>query len=617
MGGDRGQTPNPPQRYLRAVSAFHPSAWALARFLRTEGVDAWISSPGSRHAPLVEAFHGCAFPHHAVLLDERAAAHFALGAAEAQGKPAVVVCTSGSASLNLAPAVVEAFYRELPLVVLTADRPSAHIDQGQGQSIRQGSIFGDHVVAQFTLEEDDSNAPPEQQKTLLERNAARWTAAWTAAHQHRGPVHLNVPLREPLYGYNGAQNDPVIPADLAFPEAFGGAPRNNPPVHHRFPGPHDADGWNRAWWQAERRAVWVGQMPLAVGRRWNAMLQDWLRNDPALVVVAEPLSNLGDGPWVSWEQHLAAGTAEALLPQAIATVGGALVSKRWKNELRAARPWHVHLGATVRVPDVVGHLQAHCPLGPEALDGLRWWEDASGASSASEALSATQNGTEWARRVRQAEEAAQRRITAWEDHCIQDARTAGILTDAAAVALWMRSPNGVQRLSVANSASVRYALRSSAVHRSLWNAEWQANRGTAGIDGSSSTALGAAWADGKPTALLTGELSFFYDANAWFHPHLPNNFVAVVLNNRGGSIFRLIDGPSQTGRLAEDFEAQHTRSVLPWAREMGCNTHTASTVEAWENLLASGVLFSNEHPVVVELITHPEQSEIHWKSLAL
>jgi 2-succinyl-5-enolpyruvyl-6-hydroxy-3-cyclohexene-1-carboxylate synthase len=256
-------------------------------------------------------------------------------------------------------------------------------------------------------------------------------------------------------------------------------------------------------------------------------------------------------------------------------------------------------------------------LGPEALDGLRWWEDASGASSASEAFSATLNGTEWARRVRQAEEAAQRRITAWEDHCIQDARTAGILTDAAAVALWMRSPNGVQRLSVANSASVRYALRSSAVHRLLWNAEWQANRGTAGIDGSSSTALGAAWADGKPTALLTGELSFFYDANAWFHPHVPNNFVAVVLNNRGGGIFRLIDGPSQTGRLAEDFEAQHTRSVLPWAREMGCNTHTASTVEAWENLLASGVLFSNEHPVVVELITHPEQSEIHWKSLAL
>jgi 2-succinyl-5-enolpyruvyl-6-hydroxy-3-cyclohexene-1-carboxylate synthase len=98
---------------------------------------------------------------------------------------------------------------------------------------------------------------------------------------------------------------------------------------------------------------------------------------------------------------------------------------------------------------------------------------------------------------------------------------------------------------------------------------------------------------------------------------VPNHFAAVVLNNRGGGIFRLIDGPSQTGRLAEDFEAQHNRSVLPWAREMGCQTHTASTVEAWENLLASGVLFSNEHPVVVELITHPEQSEIHWKSLAL
>jgi 2-succinyl-5-enolpyruvyl-6-hydroxy-3-cyclohexene-1-carboxylate synthase len=303
------------------------------------------------------------------------------------------------------------------------------------------------------------------------------------------------------------------------------------------------------------------------------------------------------------------------LPQAIATVGGALVSKRWKNELRAARPWHVHLGATVRVPDVVGNLQAHCPL--EADAGFRWWEDPSGASCASLAFGATENCRDWVRRVQKAEETAQHRITAWEDRCLQDARTKGILTDATAVALWMRSAHGVQRFSVANSASVRYALRSSTAHRPLWNAEWQANRGTAGIDGSTSTALGAAWADGKTTALLTGELSFFYDANAWFHPHVPNNFAAVVLNNRGGGIFRLIDGPSQTGRLAQDFEAQHTRSVLPWAREMGCQTHTASTVEAWENLLASGVLFSNKHPVVVELITHTEQSEIHWKSLAL
>ena len=623
MGGDGGQIANPAQCYLRAVSAaYHPTAWELAQFLKNHGVETWISSPGSRHAPLIEAFYGLGFPHHHVVLDERSAAHFALGAAEASGKPVVVLCTSGSAAQNLAPALIEAFYREIPLIALTADRPSAQIDQGQGQSIRQNNLFGDHVVASFSLEEDCVDESPEAFQARTARNRQRWTLAWEAAVRDKGPVHLNVPLREPLYGYAPdagvfAKNGGSPAAGAAHKAALSdaettdspGRPRNNPPVFTDFS--HDTAGWDAPWWSAERRALWVGQMTAEQGAAWRPVLLRWLDADPRLVVVAEPLSNLGPGPWMGWEQHLAFSCAVSDVPQAVFTLGGATVAKRVKNAWAAQPPWQAHVGTTVRIPSIWGTLQAHLAVDAPsflALLNLRYSAESVGSISNGEAPTA------WRPSVEAAQERLVQRLQSTEaahgDACL----AADCLTDGVAVSLLLDHLPAGMRLSVGNSAAIRHALRSASIRPQSWDRVWQGNRGTSGIDGSSSTALGAAWSDGMPTCLLTGELSFFYDATAWFQESLPPAFVAVVLNNAGGGIFRLIDGPSSTGHLARDFEVRHPRSVLPWAREMGCTVFSVKTAADWLNILRSDAFLHPQAPCVIEVCTDPDLTENQWKN---
>ena len=623
MGGDGGQIANPAQCYLRAVSAaYHPTAWELAQFLKNHGVETWISSPGSRHAPLIEAFYGLGFPHHHVLLDERSAAHFALGAAEASGKPVVVLCTSGSAAQNLAPALIEAFYREIPLIALTADRPSAQIDQGQGQSIRQNNLFGDHVVASFSLEEDCVDESTEAYQARTARNRQRWNLAWEAAVRDKGPVHLNVPLREPLYGYAPdagvfAKNGGSPAAGAAHKAALSdaettdspGRPRNIPAVYTDFS--NRSTGWDAPWWSAERRALWVGQMTAEQGAAWRPVLLRWLDADPRLVVVAEPLSNLGPGPWMGWEQHLAFSCAVSDVPQAVFTLGGATVAKRVKNAWTAQPPWQAHVGTTVRIPSIWGTLQAHLAVDAPsflALLNLRYSAESVGSISKGEAPTA------WRPAVDAAQERLVQRLQSTEaahgDACL----AADCLTDGVAVSLLLDHLPAGMRLSVGNSAAIRHALRSASIRPQSWDRVWQGNRGTSGIDGSSSTALGAAWSDGMPTCLLTGELSFFYDATAWFQESLPPAFVAVVLNNAGGGIFRLIDGPSSTGHLARDFEVRHQRSVLPWAREMGCTVFSVKTHQDWLNILRSDAFLHPQAPCVIEVCTDPDLTENQWKN---
>lgn len=636
MGGDRSQIANPAQCYLRAVSAaYHPTVWELAQFLQNQGVETWISSPGSRHAPLIEAFYGLGFPNHHVVLDERSAAHFALGAAEVSGKPVVVLCTSGSAAQNLAPALIEAFYREIPLIALTADRPSGQIDQGQGQSIRQNNLFGDHVVASFCLEEDHVDESPEALEARFARNRQRWNLAWEAALRDKGPVHLNIPLREPLYGY---APDATLLAKNVGPHAAGaahqaflpeaetahapGRPRNRPAVFADFS--YEVSGWDAPWWAATRRALWVGQMTAEQGAAWRPVVLRWLDADPNLVVVAEPLSNLGPGPWMGWEQHLAFSCAVAEVPQAVFTLGGATVAKRVKNAWTAQPPWQAHVGKTVRIPSIWGTLQAHFAVEAHAFLNLlnRRYSSESGNSEGGAEFSAAglnAHGNKaksfaWRLSVERAQEhlvqRLQRTEKAHENACV----AAGCMTDGVAVSLLLDYLPAGMRLSVGNSAAIRHALRGASIRPQSWDRAWQGNRGTSGIDGSSSTALGAAWSDGQPTCLLTGELSFFYDATAWFQESLPPAFVAVVINNAGGGIFRLIDGPSSTGHLARDFEVRHSRSVLPWAREMGCTVFSVKTHQDWLNILRSDAFLHPKAPCVIEVCTDPDLTENQWKT---
>lgn len=159
----------------------------LTEILVQNNITKIVLSPGSRNAPLIIAFDSHPSIETFLIHDERSAAFFALGMADQTGEGVAMVCTSGSAVLNYAPAISEAYYRQVPLLVLTADRPEDLIDQGDGQCIRQVDVFSNYIKKSYQLKEDTSRIQTISALTEL-------------LSFPRGPIHMNIPLAEPLYG---------------------------------------------------------------------------------------------------------------------------------------------------------------------------------------------------------------------------------------------------------------------------------------------------------------------------------------------------------------------------------------------------------------------------------
>ena len=184
------------------------------------------------------------------------------------------------------------------------------------------------------------------------------------------------------------------------------------------------------------------------------------------------------------------------------------------------------------------------------------------------------------------------------------------LTDEGVYAYLLQQVPKDTRLHVTNSTAIRYMNALDAPGHPLRRARVECNRGASGIDGCTSTAVGMNWAsNNQSTWLLSGDLAFFYDANGLFHPHVGTNFVAFVINNGGGSIFRMIDGPASTGRLEQDFVAAHQRSVLPLAAGFGCEVFSVRNAEELVAIVHRIRKEPGKSPRVVEIITDPQVSE--------
>lgn len=508
------------------------------RFARLDWAG-WVASPGSRCAPLVLAFKELEAPNQ-VLLDERSAAHWALGAAIATGKPAFAVCTSGTAALNFAPAVAEAFYQQVALLVVTADRPAALIDNGQGQSIRQERIFDDHLVGKGLLNLDQT----------LEWNAAVVDQA--LASLRFGPVHLNVPMAEPLYD--------VVPPPAARPigdQALAFEPLNlvlPDLVHH-----------------AKRPLLVVGQ--------WNP---SWGDPEPAVrelarkgwMIAAEPLSQLPSDAAEQLEDTLELGLPDL---DAVVSIGGAWVAKNAKTMLKGCRHWVI--GPRDPLPDLFGSVLSRSYAHPyDALKVL--------------AAEAPDLGSPWTPRRRLAHKSE-----GWQDMAVHRAIAQKI--------------NPGWDLHWGNSTPIRYAnfLWGQGLYApGIWHF---ANRGVSGIDGVTSTALGAMWASQRPTILVTGELSFLYDGGAGLAYDALPALKVVVVNNQGGQIFQWIEGPRASGLLDRNFGFRHRRSVGASAENQGFSYRSASNLDELE--AAWPVFISDSGATVLELFTDPDASEKAWK----
>ncbi|GIV38681.1 MAG: 2-succinyl-5-enolpyruvyl-6-hydroxy-3-cyclohexene-1-carboxylate synthase [Thermonema sp.] len=537
------------------MKAYH-AAYQIVGLLAARGLRHVVVSPGSRSAPLTLAFARHPQIKTYVVHDERSAAYQALGMAQTLRQAVALVCTSGTAAVNFAPAVVEAFYLEVPLLVLTADRPPEWIDQQDGQAIHQGQLFAPHVKAAYQL------------PVSYEHQDARWhllrsiNEAYNEAMRFPyGPVHVNCPFREPLYP---APHEPLT---------FDDAPRciEELPAETQTLSENSWQQLEKLWEAARRPLILAGQShsPMPFYEHIEQFC-----NQLHVPVVHGRLANYPYHSGLPYPNIL----PQDLAPDLLISVGGSVLSKPLKLLLRACPPaqhWHIRPAGKVADPfRALTHIlrcneaaffrEAARRFSPKAKDYRNHIEELATAYDAflQDAFPAKTN----------------------ELHELW--LTQQLLQQLPAHAL----------LYVANSSPVRYVE----MLRSRRDVVVRANRGTSGIDGCTSTALGAARVDDRPVFLLTGDIAFFYDSNAfWEAPHTLN-FKVILINNQGGGIFRLIDGPRRQDEGPAFFETPHQRRAASLMAHYGIpcfEVHSTADFESqWEAFV------SREGMAVIEVM---------------
>lgn len=520
-----------------------PSARTLVHYFESMGIQKIVISPGSRNAPLTLGFSKNPYFDCYSIVDERCAAFFALGMAQQLREPVALVCTSGSALLNYYPAVAEAFYSDIPLLVVSADRPGYRIDIGDGQTIRQAGVLDGHLVHGTALGQDLVHSPElvakygkgpgKSQAEVQAFNEAELERAIQAAIEKRGPVHINIPFEEPLYG----QRD--LPALSVRPKMAGPGE----------PSPIDWAPYAALWKDSRRKMVLVGVNP---PDGVEAELLEALAADGDTLVLTETTSNLPHGEFFpSIDSILApiekSDRREALFqelrPDLLVTFGGMVVSKKIKAFLRRYAPKdHLHIDPK-KAYDTFFCLSAHLKADPNAFFRAVLGEGSGPGAYKLQWQAARE-------RYREGRRAYLEQLP-FSDFSVFDRLIREIPKD--------------YRLHLANSSTVRYAQLFE-LDPSL---KVFCNRGTSGIEGSTSTAVGASIPGPEPTLLISGDLGFFYDSNALWNPYIRPDFRIVVINNGGGGIFRILPGKEETPEFETFFETPHRMDAAHLAAMYG------------------------------------------------
>lgn len=536
-------------------------AYDISTICQTKGIEHVVISPGSRNAPLTINFFELHFQPF-VIIDERSAAYFALGLAIYLRKPVILLCTSGTAVLNYHPAIAEAYYQNIPLIVMSADRPLEYIDQRQGQTIRQHRALTNHIVFEAQLvARPDSSLRAYNQRLIHQ-------ALHLATHKSK-PIHLNIPFYEPLYG---RQKDfPTPPRQINILDTVAVLK------------PRQFERLQETWCNAAKKMILVGQLAHLSERLQSAFRGLSQRGDTLLL--CENLSNINVGNFEichidRFLEGLSPMDRDKLQPDLLITLGGMLVSKKIKAFLTSAKEMqHWHIGTEEELVDTFSHLTLQIPISME-LFPYEVFSQKEVLSDSYRLYFSNLNTS----------------ITQKHDDFMQAAR----FSDLKAFDLVLKSC-ALQCASIhfSNSASVRYAqlFNTSTKH---W---YYANRGTSGIDGCSSTAVGCAFLADTPTILITGDLAWLYDTHAFWSEYLRPDFRCIVINNQGGGIFRIIPGPNTTEQLETAFEAhQQQPDICKISESFGFDYFFADNTD--DLALALGVFFEpSKKPRLLEVKT--------------
>ncbi|MGB5554524.1 MAG: 2-succinyl-5-enolpyruvyl-6-hydroxy-3-cyclohexene-1-carboxylic-acid synthase [Flavobacteriaceae bacterium] len=559
-----------------------PSAQAVVQHCKAKGIQNVVISPGSRNAPLTIGFTEDPYFKCFSIVDERSAGFFALGIAQQIRMPVVLTCTSGSALLNYYPAIAEAFYSDIPLIVISADRPLYKIDVGDGQTIRQDQVFNRHIAYSANLRQDVDHVTEKVKKyapqwllsgslsdiqTQVEvYNAQELSKAMGIALDQETPVHINVPFEEPLYNISeqcGVMPEPTVE-------------KIETPIRAL-----EMEKFQNIWNASKRKMVLVG---VYRPKKEEQELLIELAKDPSVVVLTETTSNLSHSlffPSIDSiiapieKQDNRAELFEKLKPELLLTFGGFVVSKKIKAFLREYSPehhWHVALNKSM---DTYFSLTHHFKMDTAAFLSSFHLGTRTVESTFFSTWNAFRTNYE------------KRRKAYIDEIAFSDMKSYAYLL--------AHMPKAVQ-LHLANSSAVRYAQLFE-IHHSI---SVHCNRGTSGIDGSTSTAVGAALHCTTPTVLITGDLSFFYDSNGLWNRYLRPDFRIIVINNGGGGIFRILPGKTDSSNFETYFETSHNLNARNLCEMFNIGYRSANDME----------LLKQAHSDFYDISTKPQLLEI-------
>lgn len=532
----------------------------LVEICARKGVKYVVIAPGSRNSPLTIAF----LQHPAIqclsIIDERSAGYFALGIAQHEKAPVAVICTSGTAVLNFGPAIAEAYYQRLPLLVITADRPVEWIDQGDGQAIRQNGVFANYVRGQYQLPDESVTETDSWHHDRLVSEAINKTMSpfW-------GPVHINVPLREPLYGQRHMERaQPKMIAELDAAPAVSEAQRVI----------------LSAIWQNNPKKMLIAGLNVPDPDLNEAM--NALASQQNVVVLTETTSNLEGPDFFPCIDRLINSLDESqqndFAPDLLITTGGPLISRKIKAYLRKFKPrHHWHVDPLTTVQDAYQAQTLGIPM--NSRDFLK------------EILSFPEStAPEYRNRLAEVNST----ITERHDRYLSEVE----FCDLKVIHQCLQALPDQSVLHVANSAPVRYVQ----LFELKKGITCFANRGTSGIDGSTSTAVGHHLVNEKTTTLITGDLSFIYDSNGLWNNYLSPRLKIIIVNNSGGGIFRFIEGPATVDQFEEFIETTQEQNAKGIASTFGLDYNQADD----EASLVTGLhdLYgNNERAAILEVFT--------------
>ena len=518
------------------------------------GISDIVISPGSRNAPFIISYTHNPFFKCYSIVDERSAGYFALGIAQQKNAPVALVCTSGTAALNYAPAVAEAHMQGIPLLIITADRQSNGLEIGDGQVINQDNLYQNFCVNNYTLVEDEAD--------LNKLNLALIQEGFYELSKSKS-VHFNVQLSEPLYDTREME------VDKSTSNTFDKLKQTK--IGERVRKEELFEKWN----SYTNKLILVSQN--------NFEKLDWLelllKKDSNVVVLSETPSNFNDENTNSCIDR----TIELIdkqnpgefIPDLIVTIGHSVISKKIKRLFRAHKPREHWSFSEVRNDNLFECSQ---------FSTFNFLDELSEIASTVSEHSISDFKNKWKFIEKKSKEGHKEFL---ENVPFSDLKVFDFLIKN------LPSCN----LQMGNSSVVRYIQ----LFNQRKDVNHNSNRGVSGIEGCTSTALGAHQVT-ENSILISGDISFFYDSNGFWNNYVSSNFKTIVINNGEGNIFKILPHPKKHEKALPFFTTPHTTSIEKFCDLYDLKYFVASELDSLEQSF-NEFLNSNEKASVLEIDT--------------